>query len=125
MRVVATRVLSQRDCTSTIEFGLPLVEKFILMDITDDKDPSIGNKIAEIHSKRFENDPALVGLIQIFRPTRVAALHRSLALPLVGCSLESSWFMVFLCCRNGPSFWTIAVVISRLSIYQNKMHIKL
>jgi hypothetical protein len=51
MRVVATRVLRQRDCASIIEFGLPLVEKFISMDITDDKDPSIGNKIEEIHSK--------------------------------------------------------------------------
>jgi Stress responsive A/B Barrel Domain len=46
------------------EIGLPLVEKFISMDITDDKDPSIGGKIAEIHRNRFENDPALVGLIQ-------------------------------------------------------------
>jgi hypothetical protein len=46
------------------EIGLPLVEKFISMDITDDKDPAIGDKIAEIHRNRFENDPALMGLIQ-------------------------------------------------------------
>jgi Stress responsive A/B Barrel Domain len=46
------------------EIGLPLVEKFISMDITDDKDPAIGDKIAEIHQNRFENDPALVALVQ-------------------------------------------------------------
>jgi hypothetical protein len=46
------------------EIGLPIVEKFISMDITDDKDPAIGEKIAEIHRIRFENDPALVALVQ-------------------------------------------------------------
>jgi hypothetical protein len=46
------------------EIGLPLVEKFISMDITDDKDPAIGDKIAEIHRNRFQNDPALVALVQ-------------------------------------------------------------
>ena len=45
------------------EIGLPVVEKFISMDITDDKDPAIGDKIAEIHRNRFENDPALRGLV--------------------------------------------------------------
>jgi hypothetical protein len=46
------------------EIGLPLVEKFISMDITDDKDPPIGDKIQEIHRYRFENDPALVELVE-------------------------------------------------------------
>ena len=46
------------------EIGLPVVEKFISMDITDDKDPAIGDKIAEIHRNRFENDPALRGLVE-------------------------------------------------------------
>jgi hypothetical protein len=46
------------------EIGLPLVDKFISMDITDDKDPAIGEKIAEIHQNRFENDPALAALVQ-------------------------------------------------------------
>jgi len=46
------------------EIGLPLVDKFISMDITDDKDPAIGDKIAEIHRNRFENDPALAALVQ-------------------------------------------------------------
>jgi hypothetical protein len=46
------------------EIGLPIVDKFISMDITDDKDPAIGDKIAEIHRNRFENDPALAALVQ-------------------------------------------------------------
>jgi hypothetical protein len=46
------------------EIGLPIVDKFISMDITDDKDPAIGDKIAEIHQNRFENDPALAALVQ-------------------------------------------------------------
>jgi hypothetical protein len=46
------------------EIGLPLVEKFISMDITDDEDPAIGEKIAEIHRNRFKNDPAFVALVQ-------------------------------------------------------------
>jgi hypothetical protein len=46
------------------EIGLPLVEKASSTDITDDKDPAIGDKIAEIHRNRFANDPALAGLVQ-------------------------------------------------------------
>jgi hypothetical protein len=46
------------------EIGLPLVEKFVSMDITDDENPAIGDKIQEIHRNRFANDPALVGLVQ-------------------------------------------------------------
>jgi Stress responsive A/B Barrel Domain len=46
------------------EIGLPIVDKFISMDITDDKDPAIGDKIAEIHRNRFENDPVLAVLVQ-------------------------------------------------------------
>ena len=46
------------------EIGLPVVNKFISMDITDDADPAIGDKIQEIHRNRFENDPVLVGLVQ-------------------------------------------------------------
>ena len=45
------------------EIGLPVVDKFISMDITDDEDPAIGEKIAEIHRNRFANDPALAGLV--------------------------------------------------------------
>jgi hypothetical protein len=47
----------------TDELGLPVVDKMISMDITDDQDPAIGDKIAEIHRNRFANDAALVDLI--------------------------------------------------------------
>ena len=46
------------------EIGLPVVKKFISMDITDIEDPTIGDRIAEIHRNRFENDPALVELVE-------------------------------------------------------------
>ena len=46
------------------EIGLPVVDKFISMDITDDKDPAIGDKIAEIHRNRFAHDPALAKLVE-------------------------------------------------------------
>ena len=46
------------------EIGLPVVDKFISMDITDDKDPAIGDKIAEIHRNRFANDPVLAKLVE-------------------------------------------------------------
>jgi hypothetical protein len=46
------------------ELGLPITDKFVSMDITDDADPAIGEKIAEIHRTRFENDPALAALVQ-------------------------------------------------------------
>jgi Stress responsive A/B Barrel Domain len=46
------------------EIGLPVVEKVISMDITDDEDPAIGDKIQEIRRNRFENHPALAGLVE-------------------------------------------------------------
>jgi hypothetical protein len=46
------------------ELGLPITDKFVSMDITDDADPAIGEKIAEIHRTRFENDPELAALVQ-------------------------------------------------------------
>ncbi len=46
------------------EIGLPVVDKFISMDITDDKDPAIGDKITEIHRNRFAHDPALAKLVE-------------------------------------------------------------
>jgi len=48
----------------TDEAGLPLVNKMISQDLTDDEDPMIGDKIREIHRSRFENDPELLGLIK-------------------------------------------------------------
>jgi hypothetical protein len=48
----------------TDEAGLPVVDKMISMDLTDDEDPEIGAKIAEVHSKRFAGDPGLVELVE-------------------------------------------------------------
>ena len=48
----------------TDEVGLPIVDKMISQDLTDDEDPAIGDKIREIHRSRFENDPDLLGLIK-------------------------------------------------------------
>ena len=44
--------------------GLPLVANMISQDLTDDEDPAIGDKIAEIHRKRFAGDSELVGLVE-------------------------------------------------------------
>ncbi|GAB3376620.1 Dabb family protein [Amycolatopsis echigonensis] len=43
--------------------GLPLVREFMSSDITDDPDPEIGAKIAEVHRSRFENVPDIADLI--------------------------------------------------------------
>jgi hypothetical protein len=48
----------------TDEIGLPLVDKMISQDLTDDEGPATGDKIPEIHKSRFENDPELLGLIK-------------------------------------------------------------
>src|SRR4051794_23528701 len=39
--------------------GLPLVANMISMDLTDDADPAIGDKIAKAHSDRFSDHPEL------------------------------------------------------------------
>ena len=44
--------------------GLPIVDKMMSQDLTDDEDPAIGDKIREIHRSRFENDAELLGLIK-------------------------------------------------------------
>ncbi|ASO19700.1 hypothetical protein FHR81_000622 [Actinoalloteichus hoggarensis] len=43
--------------------GLPLIERFASFDVTDDKDPEMGEKIAAIHQRRFDAHPDLVELI--------------------------------------------------------------
>lgn len=44
--------------------GLPLVDRFHSIDITDDPDPEIGSKIDEIHRRRFETHPDLLELVE-------------------------------------------------------------
>jgi Stress responsive A/B Barrel Domain len=48
----------------TDEAGLPIVDKMVSMDLTDDSDPEIDAKIAEVHSTRFAGDPGLVDLVE-------------------------------------------------------------
>ncbi|WP_031469664.1 Dabb family protein [Sciscionella sediminilitoris] len=43
--------------------GLPLIDTFVSYDITDDPDPEIRAKIAEVHRRRFEDQPDIAGLV--------------------------------------------------------------
>lgn len=43
--------------------GLPLVDKFMSFDITDDPDLEIGAKIAEIHQRRYDTMPDIAALV--------------------------------------------------------------
>ncbi|RCG29183.1 Dabb family protein [Streptomyces diacarni] len=47
----------------TDEIGLPLVDKFVSFDITDDTDPEAGRQIAALHQRRFDADPDLTRLV--------------------------------------------------------------
>lgn len=47
----------------TDEIGLPLVDKFVSFDITDDPDPAYGDQIAALHRRRFDADPGLTELV--------------------------------------------------------------
>ncbi|WP_157252910.1 Dabb family protein [Nonomuraea typhae] len=48
---------------NTDRVGLPLVEKFVSFDITDDPDPRMAEKIAELHRRRYDSDPELTELV--------------------------------------------------------------
>jgi hypothetical protein len=43
--------------------GLPLVHNFVSQDLTDDEDPEIGDKIAEVHSNRYADHPEILELV--------------------------------------------------------------
>lgn len=47
----------------TDEIGLPLVDKFVSFDLTDDPDPETGERIAALHQRRFDGDPELTRLV--------------------------------------------------------------
>ncbi|WP_329520332.1 Dabb family protein [Spirillospora sp. NBC_01491] len=47
----------------TDSVGLPILDKMISQDLTDDEDPAIGAQIQEIHRTRYANDPELVALV--------------------------------------------------------------
>jgi hypothetical protein len=44
--------------------GLPLVTNFVSFDLTDDEDPDIAEKIADVHRRRYENHPEVYQLVQ-------------------------------------------------------------
>lgn len=44
--------------------GLPLVDRFHSIDITDDPDPDIDSRIAQIHRQRFEAHPDILELVE-------------------------------------------------------------
>lgn len=46
------------------EIGLPLVANMVSFDLTDDSDPEIDAKIAQVHADRFRDHPELAGLIE-------------------------------------------------------------
>ncbi|PSK96781.1 stress responsive alpha/beta barrel protein [Murinocardiopsis flavida] len=43
--------------------GLPLIDKFVSFDITDDPDPAVGARIAEIHQRRYDTMPDIAELV--------------------------------------------------------------
>ncbi|MFE8910511.1 Dabb family protein [Streptomyces globisporus] len=47
----------------TDRIGLPLVDKFASFDITDDADPEIGTKIADLHQRRYDEIPDVADLV--------------------------------------------------------------
>ena len=44
-------------------FGLPLVDRFVSFDVTDDPDPQIHEKIEAIHRRRFDAHPDIAELV--------------------------------------------------------------
>ncbi|MGW4249378.1 Dabb family protein [Nocardia sp. NPDC004722] len=47
----------------TDHIGLPLVDKFVSFDITDDPDPELGAKIAALHQRRYDSYPEVTQLV--------------------------------------------------------------
>ncbi|MGI5498930.1 Dabb family protein [Lentzea sp. CA-135723] len=43
--------------------GLPLIDRFVSFDITDDADPDLGAKIADIHRRRYAGNPDVADLV--------------------------------------------------------------
>lgn len=48
---------------NTDRVGLPLVEKFVSFDISDDEDPDLGTKIAALHKRRYDTMPDINKLV--------------------------------------------------------------
>ncbi|GAA4208443.1 hypothetical protein GCM10022252_73520 [Streptosporangium oxazolinicum] len=43
--------------------GLPLIDKFVSFDVSDDSDPELGTKIADIHRRRYTDNPDVADLV--------------------------------------------------------------
>ncbi|GAA2683575.1 MULTISPECIES: Dabb family protein [Actinosynnema] len=43
--------------------GLPLIERFASFDISDDPDPGLGARIAEVHRERYAANPDVADLV--------------------------------------------------------------
>ena len=48
---------------NTDRVGLPLVEEFVSYDTTDDPAPDIAAKIAELHARRYRENPEVAALV--------------------------------------------------------------
>lgn len=48
---------------NTDRIGLPLVDRFVSFDITDDEDPRMADKIAELHQRRYDSMPDISKLV--------------------------------------------------------------
>lgn len=68
----------------TDRIGLPLVDKAVSFDITDDPDPEMGAKIAALHQSRYDQEPELIqlGLGQLIVCPFSGAVGRRLPLVL-------------------------------------------
>jgi hypothetical protein len=49
--------------TEMDRIGLPLIDKFMSFDVTDDPDPEVGAKITAIHQRRFDRMPDIAELV--------------------------------------------------------------
>lgn len=49
--------------TEMDRIGLPMIDKFVSFDVTDDPDPEVGKKIAAIHQRRFDKMPDIAELV--------------------------------------------------------------
>ncbi|MEU6187831.1 Dabb family protein [Nocardia sp. NPDC047038] len=47
----------------TDRIGLPLVDKFVSFDITDEPDPDMGARIAALHRRRYDGMPEIMKLV--------------------------------------------------------------
>ncbi|GAB2685053.1 hypothetical protein GCM10027271_54440 [Saccharopolyspora gloriosae] len=48
---------------NTDRVGLPLVDRFASFDITDDPDPGLAGKIAQLHRRRYDGMPDIAALV--------------------------------------------------------------